>query len=216
MAVDQHPVQPRIAGNAEEKHCHHGACVGQRGEQTAQHRKAEKSRPTPGERPQIAADLGGERRVVAEPLEQAIQTRQRGDEGQRQQHRERQTCAADPTGGGAIAGAERMRGERRHGGEDSLQRDAAGKIEHRAEPRGGERQGAETPDHHHVGDTHRHLREIGRGERRREGQGRPKLCACSAKPLILWIERLHLALSHLRDGAAAAGERPAKRKGPDR
>ena len=77
-------------------------------EQAAQHRKAEKSGPTPGERPQIAADLGGERGIVAEREKQHIQTRQYRDERQRQQHRR----AGNPTRGMAIAGAERIGGER--------------------------------------------------------------------------------------------------------
>ena len=187
-----------------------GARMRQRGQQAAQHRKAEKSRPAPGNRPQKAADLRSERGIVAQRQQQAIQARQRGDERHRQQHGERQPRAADPARCGAIAGAERMRSERRHGGKDPLEHDAAGEIEHRAEPRGGERHGAEPPDHHHVGDAHRHLREIGRRERRRERKGRPQF-----RPDA--IDRFHLALSHLRHGAAAdARERPSKRKGPDR
>jgi hypothetical protein len=81
-------------------------------EQAAQHRKAEKSGPTPGERPQIAADLGGERGIVAERPKQHIQTRQYGDEGQRQQHRQHRCRAGNPTCRMAIAGAERIGGER--------------------------------------------------------------------------------------------------------
>jgi len=56
-----------------------------------------------------------------------------------------------------------------------LEHDAAGEIEHAAEPRDGERQRAEPPDHHGVGDGHRHLREIGGSERCREREGRMKL-----------------------------------------
>ncbi len=92
----------------------------QRGEQAAQHRKSEKSGRAPGKRAQITADLGGERGIVAERLEQAIQTRQQGDKGQRQQHGQRQPGAGDAARGGAVASAERMSGERRHGEEDAL------------------------------------------------------------------------------------------------
>src|SRR5262249_61191093 len=72
----------------------------------------------------------------------------------------------------------------------------AGKIKHPTEPRGGERHRAETPDHHRVGDRHRHLREIGRSKRRREGKGRAQL---GPQP----IHRVHLVSFQ-------------KRKGPDR
>ena len=92
--------------------------------QAALHRKAEKSGPTPGERPQIAADLGGERGIVAQRAQQPVQVHQRGDEGQRQQHGEHEPGPGDPTRRAAIAGAERMRGERRHGEKDSLEHDA--------------------------------------------------------------------------------------------
>jgi hypothetical protein len=46
-------------------------------------------------------------------------------------------------------------------------------IELRDGRRGGERHRAEPPDHDHVGNSHRHLREIGRSERRRERKRRP-------------------------------------------
>ena len=111
-AEDQHPIEHRIAGNADQDHCHHRTRMRECREQAAQHRKAEKSGPTPGERPQIAADLGGERGIVAERPKQHIQTRQYGDEGQRQQHRQHRCRAGNPTCRMAIAGAERIGGER--------------------------------------------------------------------------------------------------------
>lgn len=215
MAVDQHPVQPRIAGNADEEHGHDGPRVRQSGEQAAQHRKAEKGRPTPRNRSQKAADLASERGVVAQPFEQAIHARHHGDKGRRQQHGQRETSAGDPSRRTAVAGAERVRGERRHGGEDVLQHHAAGEIKHCAQPRRGERRGAEAPHHHRVGNPHRHLREIGGGERRREGKGCAKLRANAATAPIGGTDRFHLALSVLRhDAAADLGERPSKRKGP--
>ena len=198
MAEDQRPVQRRVAGDADEEHRHDRPSVRQRGEEAAQHCKAEKSRRTPGNRPQIAADLGGERGIVAERPEQQIQTRQRDDKGQRQQHGEHQPGAGDPTRSSAIAGAECVRGERRHGGKDSLKRDAAGEIKHPAEPRGGERHGAEPPDHHRVGHRHRHLGEISCGQRSSERKRRPPFQPHPSN-------RLHLVLFHLRHGAADAG-----------
>ena len=115
-----------------------------------------------------------------------------------------------------------MRRERCHGEKDSLEHDANGEKNHPAEPGGGERQGAETSDHHRVGNSHRHLREIGGGQRRRQREGRPQLRAnaqprATVKPLIVWIDRLHLALSNLHHGAPPLSERDLrKRKGPDR
>jgi hypothetical protein len=50
-------------------------------QQAAQHRKAEKSGPTPGNRPQIAADLGGERGIIAEHPQQHIEVGQHGNKG---------------------------------------------------------------------------------------------------------------------------------------
>jgi hypothetical protein len=84
-------------------------------------------------------DRAGECRIVAEGAQQWVETGQHGGEGQRQQHGEHKPCAGDPAGRGAIAGAERLRGERRHGGEDALQHHAAAEIEHPAETGGGER-----------------------------------------------------------------------------
>jgi hypothetical protein len=48
-------------------------------------------------------------------------------------------------------------------------------IEHPAKSRGGERHCPEPPDHHGIGDGHRHLREIGRSERRRQHKRRTNL-----------------------------------------
>jgi hypothetical protein len=73
-----------LPGKAEQQHHHHGTRTRERREQAAQHRKAEKSGSAPGDRPQEAADLGGEYGVVAQHMEQAIQARQRRDEGQGQ------------------------------------------------------------------------------------------------------------------------------------
>jgi hypothetical protein len=107
-----------------------------------------------------------------------------------------------------------MRGEGCDGGKDALKHHATGEIQHRAEPGGGKRHGAEPPDHDCVGETHRHLREIGRSERCREGEGRTKLRAYAgardpAARLIGSIDRFHLALSQLRPGAPAdLRERP--------
>ena len=95
-----------------------------------------------------------------------------------------------------------------------------GEKNHPAEPGGGERHGAETPDHHRVGNSHRHLREIGCGQRRGQGQGRPQLRAnagsCGTVKLpIVWIDRLHMALSNLRRGVPPLSERdPQKERAP--
>ncbi len=116
-------------------------------------------------------------RIVAEGAQHRVDAGQRASEGQRQQPGEGEPGAGDPAGRGAIAGAERLRGERRHGGEDALQHDAAAEIEHPAETGGRERKGAEPPNHHRIGDAHRDLGEIGRGERRSQRQGRVQLGA---------------------------------------
>ncbi len=222
MTVDQHPVQRGIADNADQQHRHYGTNLRQRSKQAAQHRKAEKRRPAPGNRPQKAADLGDQHGIVPQCPEQRGQTGQHGDQGQRQQHGQHQSGAGDAPRRVAITAAQCVRGERRHGGKDPLQHDPAGEIKHRAEPGGGQRHRAEPSDHHCVGDAHRHLREIGRGERRRQRQGRAEFRAnargSSPAPLpIGWIDRFHLSLSQLRHGEPAdPRERPSKRKGPDR
>jgi hypothetical protein len=63
-------------------------------------------------------------------------------------------------------------GERCYRRKNPLEHDATRKIEHPAEPCGGERHGAETPDHNGIGHAHRHLRKIGRSERCGEREGR--------------------------------------------
>jgi hypothetical protein len=90
-------------------------------------------------------------------------------------------------------------GEGGHGVKNALEHDAAGKIEHPAEPRGGERGGAEMPDHHRIRDSHRHLREIGCRERRRQRQGRAQFrthvgADNTAWRLIGWFARFHMGL----------------------
>ena len=73
--------------------------------------------------------------------------------------------AGNPTRRVAVAGAERICGERCDRGQHALLHDADGEIEHAAEPCGGERQRAEPPDHHRIGHGHRHVREIGGSKR---------------------------------------------------
>ena len=219
MAVDQHPVQRRIAGDAEREHRHHRTRMRQRGEQAAQHRKAEKSRRAPGDRPQKAADLGGERGIVARARSRRSKLVSAAMKGSANS-----TARASPAPAIRPAAARSPAPSACAASGATAERipcsiDAAGEIEHRAEPRGGKRQGAEPPDHHRIGDAHRHLREIGRSERRRQRQGRAQLRAnaglCgTAKPLIGWIDRLHLALSHLRHGVPPSPRETLKKEGP--
>lgn len=117
-----------------------------------------------------------------------------------------------------------MCGERRDREQHALQYDAASEVEHPAEPGGGERHPAQPPDHDRVGDAHSHLREIGGRQWCRQrhrcaqfaGDFAAGCCDAVSSP-VGSNEGFHLALSvpH-REPAVEPGERPAKKKGPDR
>ena len=122
IAENQHPVQRRVDGHAEQQHDHHDPRPRQRREQAAQHRKAEKTRRAPDDRTQIAADLSGQRAVIADQIEQRFGEQHRRDNRHRQRGGEDQPRCRDPSDRFPVPGTERERGQRRdrvqHAGAD--------------------------------------------------------------------------------------------------
>ena len=71
----------------------------------------------------------------------------------------------------AVARADRMSGERRYRRQQPHRGHQQCRVERIAEPGRSERHGAEMTDHHGVGHLHRHLRQVGGGERCRDTDG---------------------------------------------
>ena len=126
ISVDQHPVQRRVDRHAEQQHDHDDPGPRQRREQAAQHRKAEKTRRAPDDRAQIAADLSGQRAVIADQIEQPVRRAASPRQPVRQRGGEDQPGGGDPPDRVPVPGAERERGQRRdrvqHAGADHARR----------------------------------------------------------------------------------------------
>ena len=165
MPKDQDPVQPGIQRHAEDQCDHHGPAVRGRDQKAAQHGEAEEARHRPGDRPEKAADLDSEARVVAERRKQPGHPQQTCDDRHRQQCCKYETLAGDLSGPCGVIGANRMSGKGRHCGEHARAHHGDREIETCAEPGGSQCGTAEAADHHGIGKPHRHLRQIGSGQR---------------------------------------------------
>ena len=175
MSEDQDPVQNQVQRHRKQRDDHDDPGAKRRNQQEAQHRRTEEPRNAPGNRPQKTADLRHQAGFVAEVGEQRRRHHQRRHHRRCQHRRDDQPATGDAPRGGVVAGADRMRGQWRYRRQQPLRGHQQCRIECVAEPGGGERYGAEMPDHHGVGHLHCHLRQVGSRQRRRDGKRRTDL-----------------------------------------
>jgi hypothetical protein len=175
VTKDEDPIQSGIHRDAEDQYCHHGAAVRGRDEKPAQHGETKKARCGPGDCAEKAADLCSQCGIVTEHGKQAIGHQQCSDDRHRQQRRENEAFARNPSGPPIVPGADCMGRKRRHRGQDARAHDRNREIETGSEPRRGECRAAEAADHDRIRKPHRHLRQIGGGQRAGDSDSRPNL-----------------------------------------